>query len=315
MPKSRQFNDVVQSDVFYLKVGDRKYPVLSVVDVATRFMAAYLLDDEATSSYVMALEKMWLRHFGPPKTLVTDEGRSWLGGEMDTWSTSWGIEHQVAPGEAHERLALVERRHAVLRKAIEIYLNDRKLTNKKGIREAITHIIPQQNGTPSVAGFSPSQWVLGYQPELSHLMDSNLNPAQLVGTNETFENNLERRTAAKIALTTADADSKLRRALGRRYQGQNKEFKLGERVWFWRDARQGLLNKIRWLGPAHVIMREEYIPPDSRKPTVKTYWLAYKTQLIRAAPHHVRGDILGPEHVIDDLQKSLNMVRQLKSVV
>ena len=126
-----------------------------------------------------------------------------------------------------------------------------------------------------------------------------------------FENNLERRAAAKIALTTADADSKLRRALGRRYQGQNKEFKLGERVWFWRDARQGLLNKIRWLGPAHVIMREEY--PDSRKPTIKTYWLAYKTQLIRAAPHHVRGDILGPERVIDDLQKSLNMVRQLKS--
>ena len=105
---------------------------------------------------------------------------------MDTWSTSWGIEHQVAPGEARERLALVERRHAVLRKAIEIYLNDRKLTNKKGIRAAITHIIPQQNGTPSVAGFSPSQWVLAYQPELSHLMDSNLNPAQLVGTNETL---------------------------------------------------------------------------------------------------------------------------------
>ena len=85
------------------------------------------------------------------------------------------FDHQVAPGEAHERLALVERRHAVLRKAIEVYLSDRKLNNKKGIREAITHIIPQQNGTPSVAGFSPSQWVLGYQPELSHLLDTNLN--------------------------------------------------------------------------------------------------------------------------------------------
>ena len=107
----------------------------------------------------MALEKMWLRHFGPPKILVTDEGRSWLGASMETWTTSWGIDHQVAPGEAHERLALVERRHAVLRKAIEVYLSDRKLDNKKGVREAITHIIPQQNGTPSVAGFSPSQWV------------------------------------------------------------------------------------------------------------------------------------------------------------
>ena len=261
----------------------------------------------------MALEKMWLRHFGPPKILVTDEGRSWLGASMETWTTSWGIDHQLAPGEAHERLALVERRRAVLRKAIEVYLSDRKLDNKKSVREAITHIIPQQNGTPSVAGFSPSQWVLGYQPELSHLLDTNLNPAQLNGSNETFEANLEKRTAAKIALTTADADSKLRRALGRRYKGQNKEFMLGERVWFWRDARQGLLAKIRWLGPAHVVMREEHTPHGADKPQVKTYWLAYKTQLIRAAPHHVRSDILGPEHVIDDLQKSLNLVRQLKS--
>ena len=164
-----------------------------------------------------------------------------------------------------------------------------------------------------MAGFSPSQWVLGCQPELSHLLDANLNPAQLAGSNETFETNLEKRTAAKIALTTADADSKLRRALGRRYQGQNKEHKLGERVWFWRDARQGMLNKIRWLGPAHVVTREEHTPAGSTTPQVKTYWLSYKTQLIRAAPHHVRGDILGPEHVLDDLQSALNHVRQLKS--
>ena len=46
---------------------------------------------------------------------------------------------------------------------------------------------------------------------------------------------------------------------------------LGERVWFWRDARQGLLTKIRWLGLAHVVMREEYTPHGADKPQVKTY--------------------------------------------
>ena len=112
------------------------------------------------------------------------------------------------------------------------------------IAAASAYVIPQQNATPSVAGFTPRQWVLGYQPEAAHLLSSNLNPAQLAGSNETFESNLEKRTAAKIALTTADADNKLRRALGRRYQGQNKEHKLGEKVWFWRDARQGMLNKM-----------------------------------------------------------------------
>ena len=121
MPLTRQSNDTVQADVFYIKLQERKHPVLSLVDVATRYMSAYLLDDETADSYVKALEKMWLRHFGPPKQLVTDENRSWLGGPMESWTAPWGVDHQVAPGEAHERLALVERRHAVLLKAVEIY--------------------------------------------------------------------------------------------------------------------------------------------------------------------------------------------------
>ena len=313
MPQPKSFNDTIQADVFYLKPGDRKFSILSIVDVGTKFMAASLVLEETSESYSKALEKVWLRHFGPPRVLVTDEGRPWLGGTFETWTSAVGIDHQVAPGEAHERLALVERRHAVLRRACEVYLSDRKLTDAHGVKEALTYVIPQQNATPSVAGFTPSQWVLGYQPELSHLLDSNLNAAQLAGNNITFEQNLERRTSARMALTSADADSKLRRALSRKYQGQSRIFRLGERVWFWRDARQSALNKIRWLGPAHVVLREEDPDAPTEATKVNTYWLAYKSQLIRAAPHHVRGDILGPQHVLDDLQASLNMVRQLKS--
>ena len=313
MPQQRSFNEAIQADVFYLKPADRKYAVLSIVDVGTKYMAACWVPEETSDSYIKALEKTWVRHFGPPRILITDEGRPWLGGPFENWTSALGIDHQVAPGEAHERLALVERRHAVIRRACEVYMTDRKLTDHHGIKESLNYVIPQQNATPSVAGFTPSQWVLGYQPELSHLLDSNLNAAQLAGNNHSFEQNLERRTAAKLALTSADADSKLRRALSRKYQGQNRVFRLGERVWFWRDARQGALNKIRWLGPAHVVLREEDPEATTDAAKIKTYWLAYKSQLVRAAPHHVRGDILGPQHVLDDMQAALNTVRQLKS--
>ena len=71
------------------------------------------------------------------------------------WTTSWGIDHQVAPGEAHERLALVERRHAVLRKAIEVYLNDRKLEQqerRQRIRSHHSHHSSTEWYTLSVAG-------------------------------------------------------------------------------------------------------------------------------------------------------------------
>ena len=56
---------------------------------------------------------------------------------------------------------------------------------------------------------------------------------------------------------------------------------------FWRDAKQPDLVKIRWLGPAHVVMKEYKEPqrPDSQ---VSVYWLSFKTQLVRCAPHHAR---------------------------
>ena len=57
---------------------------------------------------------------------------------MEEWTNFNSVEHEVAPGEAHNRLALVERRHAVLRKAIEIYMEDMKLDDQQGIRKALT---------------------------------------------------------------------------------------------------------------------------------------------------------------------------------
>lgn len=101
---------------------------------------------------------------GCPQILISDEGRGWASDEMLNWTWSMIVKHVMAPGEAHTRLSLVERRHAVLRKAIEIYLTDLKLDTVDGIRQALAYVLPQINSSPTVAGFSPSQWVLGFQP-------------------------------------------------------------------------------------------------------------------------------------------------------
>eukprot|EP00913_Durusdinium_trenchii_P011859 g11138.t1 len=162
MPTVLNFNDVLQADVMWLRRGTIKYAIMSLVDSATRYTAAVLINSEHTDNYIKALERAWIAHFGPPATLLTDEGRGWLSNQMDEWTAAHGIEHSVAPGEAHERLALVERRHAVIRKSVEVYLDDMSADGPSGIQEALSYIIPQMNSIPGVAGFSPSQWVLGY---------------------------------------------------------------------------------------------------------------------------------------------------------
>ena len=312
MPQTATFNQILQADVFWIRMGKDKFPILRVVDMATRYTSAYLLRNEQSEEYIKALERCWLSTFGPPQRLITDEGRPWLSRIFEEWSAAHGIFHEIAPGEAHERLAVVERRHALLRKAVEIYCSDQHCNNAKGIKEALVYCVPQLNGSNTVAGFSPAQWVLGYQPQLAgSLPADNFKPAHF-GGHEDFELTLARRSAAQKAMIEADADKRLRRALGAKYKGLNSEYSLGQQVWFWRDARQPDLVKIRWLGPAHVVMKEHKKDGEGQD-RVHVYWLAYKTQLIRCAPHHVRADIKGSQHALDDVQSALTTVRQLKS--
>ena len=305
------FNGNLQADVLWFKLKDKKVPVLSMVDSATKFQAGAVIYGERSSDFIHALERGWIRHFGPPTTLVSDEGRGWASDEMLAWTSSHNIQHLIAPGEAHTRLSLVERRHAILRKAVEIYMDDLGLTSIDGLRQALAYVLPQVNSNPNVAGFSPAQWVLGFQPKFpGDLTSEGLNPGHLDGS-ATFEQVLQSRASAKQALTKADADRRLRRALLRRYAGTNTALEPGQNCFYWRDARHGDLVKIRWLGPAKVVLRED--EPSSGKPSL--YWIAHGTQLLRCAPHHVRADFrtASRETIVDGLTEARKIVMDLKS--
>ena len=305
--RATELGECVQADVLWLKIGDNKFPVLSVVDTATKYQMASLLKSERGPDLIKGLERCWIKHFGIPTKLVTDEGRGWCGTEFSEWTTDFGVQHEVAPGGAHTRLSAVERRHSVLRKAAEIFMTDRNLDNTTGVRMALTYVLPQINSSTTVAGFSPMQWVLGKQVTLpGELCGERLSPGQLDGYN--FENVLKNRTAAKTALALAEEDSKLRRALLRQYQGTNFPIEVGQLCHFWRDQREDKLTKIRWHGPARVVMRE-----DDDQGAPHTYWLAWKTQLLRCAPHHVRADLTSMANQIEDAKEAKKAVAGLRS--
>ena len=147
---------------------------------------------------------------------------------------------------------------------------DLTLWSSNAILQALSYPVPQLNNNPSTSGFSPSQWALGQSPTFpGELLGTNLTPVHL---DTPFEDELSRRAVAKMAIVQADADQKLRRALLRKYVGTNIALSPGQTCFYWRDARAADLVKIRWKGPATVLMRED---DDDVRPRV--YWIGHKT--------------------------------------
>jgi len=85
----------------------------------------------------------------------------------------------------------------------------------------------------------------------------------------------------KLPFLQADTDQRLRRALLRRYAGENIPLTVGQTCFFWRGAPESDLVKIRWKGPVKALMVET---DGGGKPSC--HGICYKTQLIRCAPHH-----------------------------
>ena len=294
--KGTFFNDRVQADTLWLKVQPsqehgtrvRAYPILVISDATTRLCAARLLQDETPDSFQKGLERAWIRSFGPMRILQVDEHRSWSSTHIKDWAGQQSIQLMISPGQAHERLAIIERRHQVIRRALDLFLLESKDYTPEGIINALNYVIPQVNRMPNVQGYSPLQWTLGYNPHVPGLlMEEELNPTQLHPT-QAFKMKLEYQQVATKAISQANNDDRLRRALLRRYSGVKHNLQTGDLCFYWRDAvnSQKPGPKISWKGPATVVMIE-------REPH-EVLWLVHGTTMLRASPEHVK-PVLTPD--------------------
>ena len=76
-------------------------------------------------------------------------------GALITVSTLRSLQAKHTPrlgGQAHTRLGLLERQHQVLRRAIELFLAQGKLSvTTDNVIQAVTYVIPQINNAPEPA--------------------------------------------------------------------------------------------------------------------------------------------------------------------
>ena len=310
LDRAKEFNGAVQCDVLWLEIGSKrkKMAILSMVDEATRFMAARIVSDETTKTMTTAIERAWIRDYGPMKTLKVDEAAAWGSDVASQWSENHSIELVISPGQSHSRTSIVERRHQLLRRALHIYMEDNKVEGLEGLREALTWVVPSINQFTFVNGYTPIQLALGSQPHVPGLLTDERTQPQQLSEESLVREKLNKRSQGQIACAKADVDVKLRRALLRQFRGQEEDLSAGERCLYWREANNRF-HTIRWKGPAVVVAVQR--DPDSGQ--VACYWLAHGTVLIRAGKQHVKR-LLDQEGRMASSVEALEGLRQRRVV-
>ena len=114
-----------------------------------------------------------------------------------------------------------------------------------------------------------------------------------------MEQKLHLQKQAAISVIEADNDARIRRALLRQHQAVQYTYSTGQLVYYWRDAPGGAGPKIRWKGPATVVMTE----PGRTGPATNTYWITHGSTLLRVSGEHLPPD-LNHQSDTDPLQRA-----------
>ena len=254
---ARSFGERLMADTAWIDTSDGRCCIMTLMDQATRYVCLRVMNDEKSTSLVKSIERGWIKHFGSPRYLRIDEGKGFAATYLRDWCSERGIMLEIAPAESHNWLGSVERKHQVVRKALELYMDERGQRSKKMLAEAAIYCPGQINSLSYTKGFTPAQWVLGKAPyDVLSLTADVFNPGMSLSKDTpNFEEVQKRRLAAQMAFLRADSDARLRRAMNQNYRQNKHTVVVGQKCYYWRVQGTGKLQKNKWRGPGQMCGR------------------------------------------------------------
>ena len=156
MPIASVFNDTISMD---LKIWGDKY-FLVIVDVATRFCTASVINNKFPSTIISNLFRYWIVLFGAPRKILTDNGREFNNEELRSLGESYNIRIMATAAESPWSNGICERLNAVIGDSV------RKIVSDSGcsLDIALAWAISARNSLANNSGFSPNQLVFGRNP-------------------------------------------------------------------------------------------------------------------------------------------------------
>ena len=236
-----------------------------------------------------AFSETWLRILPKPRVIRYDAEGFLRGLAVLQWMESQCIKLQAIAGEAPWQGGKQSRHLATVKENMTL------LAEESGpsvtVDELLDLTVAAKNECHAIRGYSPNQWSFGCGHDRleSFLQNEHQLPLQCERlSNLTFEEQLQRRNAAKIIFLKSDARRRVQRAvLFRRRKEQ--VFQTGQLVYFFRRGRgHGTRCESRWYGPAQVVCVEKTGDPERNQTQGSVVWVAHGTTMYRCAPEQLR---------------------------
>ena len=303
--KADQFNQKVGIDIFFIQGCDRKsHMVLSMVDFATSFHVMRLVEHRSPQEVSAVFFEAWIGVFGPPTELMFDQGNE-FSSEFESLLERCAVLAKVIPVETHWHGGIVERQGATAKTIIRRLVDFHSVSSDEDLRHVLQEAASAKNSLSRQNGFSPQQWVYGYDHALpGSVLDrpDDLAVHDHLQSGGLFARKLNLRETARVTWLQLDNSNRIRRAILQRPRQQREAFLPGETVYFYHLQQAGRPNQSRsdnpqcWHGPAVVVTQQGS----------GTLWLSWRRTLLRIPVENVRPateeEVLGHDVVSEELQ-------------
>ena len=308
------FGKEVHIDLKYMHDSSQKlFVALSMVDSATSFHAAVLLQNRKSVYVARKFHRHWCSLYGSPTTIYMDQGGE-FDGEFVGWLEAHGIHSRCTGARAGWQHGFAERHGGLLGHAWHALVWQYQAKGRAEMKDTMVAAVQGKNQTITRGGFTPYQMVYGRAPLFPDLLEEDGTGNLALRESLTQEGEVQRcaemRAAARVALLRQDCQDKLKRALRRWPRGQVKEFTPGEMVFFY--APKPTASRFKrdggaWRGPAIILMKESH----------ERYYVSWRGRCLLVAAANLRtctslegGDFRGRIQELDSLEKQWDKDQQ-----
>ena len=155
------FNETVGVDCFEFKDCGYKKFLLNCLCWGTGFQMACIITDEQSPTVRNAFADTWVKHYGWPQLLITDQGTEFTGRAFADYVGQYGCLHHFIDSQSPWQQGRTERAGAHLKECMRDVVEELGLVTDEDFELCLAQSLDAKNRYVNRSGFSAHQRVFG----------------------------------------------------------------------------------------------------------------------------------------------------------